>query len=154
MAKRPARKLVRKGFAKLLVGTPHCGVRTAQRAVPTFEIQVCCSRVIFGALRFCIELNHPLFIQRSFQATQCSNRIRAHGRSEQEDRLILWKEVKIVFERDQIILLDLCVCRVGVLNVNRSIGERAVTQRVIDADDILLWKRIPLAQWSPAILPI
>ena len=118
------------------------------------EIQICRVRVIFCALRFRVEANHASLVQRSFQATQCSNCIRARGLSKQEDRLILRKELKVVLENDEIVLFYLCIRRVGVLYVDRSVGERAVTERVINADDVLLGKSVTLAQRLPAILPI
>jgi hypothetical protein len=62
--------------------------------------------------------------------------------------------MKVVFENDQIILLDFCIRGVGVLYSDRSVGKRAVSERMIDAHHILLGQRIALAQWPPAILPL
>ena len=76
---------------------------------------------------------------------QCSDCVRARGRPEQEDCLILWKEMEVVFKNEQIILLYFRISRVGVLDVNRSVCEGAVTKRMIDADDILLRQSITLA---------
>ena len=62
--------------------------------------------------------------------------------------------MKVVSENEQIILLYFCIRRVGVLYSNRSVRKRAVTKGVIDADDILLWQPVALAQRPPAILPL
>src|SRR4029077_4786075 len=63
-------------------------------------------------------------------------------------------EVKVVFENDEVVLFNFCVSRVGVLYGNRCVRKRAVTEGVIDADDILLWQPVALAQWPPSILPL
>ena len=83
-------------------------------------------------------MDHSRLIQGAFQAAQCCDCVRARGRSEQEDRFIFRKEVKVVFENEQIILLYFCIRRVSVLYSNRSIRKRAITKGVIDADNILL----------------
>src|SRR5216117_1800604 len=143
MAKRPARELLRKRFA-----------RGIARSCAAFKIQVCRSRVIFCALRFRVEANHTFLIQRSFQTTECRDCIRGHGQSKQKDCLILWKELKVVFENDEIVLFYLCIGRVSVFYVHRSACERAVTKRVVDADDVSLRQRITLAQRLPAVLSV
>src|SRR6266566_2310516 len=143
MAKCPARQLLRKRFTG-----------ATRRACASLKIQVRRSRVILCALRFCIEANHSFFIQRSFQTTQCRNCIRGHGQSKQKDCLILWKELKVVFENDEIVLFYLCIGRVSVFYVNRSVCERTVTKRVVDADDVSLRQRVTLAQRLPAVLSV
>src|SRR6476620_1336596 len=153
MTKCPTRQLVPERIIKVLVGTPRCGVRTAQRAVPTFRIKICSSCVIFCPLSFRVQTNHSLLIQRAFHSPQCCDCIRARGRSEQKDCLIFREEVKVVFENEQIILLYFRIRRIGVLYSNRSIRKRAITEGVIDTDDILLWQPVALTQWPPAVLP-
>src|SRR6202043_285716 len=101
-----------------------------------------------------VQTNHSCLIQGAFQALQCCDCVRARGGSEQEDRLIFRKEVKVVFENEQIILLYFCIRRVSVLYSNRSIHKRAVAKCVIDADDILLSQPVALAQWPPPVLPL
>ncbi len=124
------------------------------RARSHIEIQICRSCIILCPLSFRVQTNHSRLIQGAFQSPQCCDCVRARGRSEQEDRLIFRKEVKVVFENEQIILLYFCIRRVGVLYSNRSIRKRAITKGVIDTDDILLWQTVALAQWPPAILPL
>src|SRR5215831_18725976 len=147
MPKCPASQLARKRIAKVLVGTPRC-------AVPTVEIQICCFCVILCPLSFRVQTNHSRLIQGAFQAPQCCDRVCARGWPEQEHCLILWKEMELVLEDHQVALFNLCIRRVGVLNVNRSVREGAVTKRMINADDILLRQSVPLAQWPPAILSL
>src|SRR5260370_5884692 len=143
MPKCPTRQLARKRISQAVrwAGAP-------------FKIQICPSGVILCPLSFSVQTNHSCLIQGAFQVLQCCDCVRARGRSEQEDRLIFRKEVKVVFEDEQIILLYFCIRRVGVLYSNRSVHKRAVAKGVIDADDILLWQPVALAQRPPAILPL
>ena len=62
--------------------------------------------------------------------------------------------MKIVFENDEVVLFYLRIGRVGVLDINRAVCERAVTERVIDTDEVLLRKPVTFAQRLPAVPPI
>src|SRR4030095_671702 len=142
MAYCPARQFARKRI-----------IQRVEACAP-FKIQICGSCIISCPLSFRIQTNHSRLIQRAFQAPQCCDCVRAHGRSEQEDCLVFRKKMKVVLENDQIILLYFCICRVGVLYSNRPIRKGAVTKRVIDANDILLRQSVARAQWPPAIIPL
>src|SRR3954464_14311783 len=143
MANCPARQLVRKRI-----------IQCVRRTCAPFKIQICSSCIILCLLSFRVQTNHSRLTEAAFQAPQCCDRVGAHRRSEQKDRLIFWKELKVIFENKQIILLYFCICRVGVLYSDRSVRKRGVTKSVIDADHILLRQAIALTQGPPAILPL
>ena len=50
--------------------------------------------------------------------------------------------MQVVFKNDKVVPFNLCVSRIGILDIDRSVRKSAVTKCVIDADDIFMLQTI------------
>src|SRR5438105_14062483 len=96
-------------------------------------------RVVFCAFGFGVKPCHLGLINRSFERTQLSDALRIKIFPVEEYGLVLRKEARVVFEYDEIVFSNLCVSRISVLDVNRLLAERSISESVIDADNFTLW---------------
>ncbi len=64
------------------------------------------------------------------------------------------EEPEIVFQRDQVILRDLRIRRIGILDIDRPIPERFVAETVVDPLEILRGQLVTRGQRSPAVASI
>ena len=62
--------------------------------------------------------------------------------------------MKVIVQRDEIILSDLRVRGVRVLHVDRAVRERRVSKRVIDAANVAKRELITRGQRGPPILAV
>ena len=51
----------------------------------------------------------------------------------EKNRFVLREEMKVVFQRDQIVLADFRIGGIGVFHIDRTVAERCVTETVIDS---------------------
>ena len=69
----------------------------------------------------------------------------------EEDGFVLRKEMQVVLERDEIVLRNLGVRRIGVLHIDGAVAERFVAEPVIDALHFLRGEFVALRERPPAI---
>src|SRR5215831_18212034 len=68
--------------------------------------------------------------------------------------LVLREEVQVIFEYNEIVLGDFGVRRIGVLEIDRAVGQRGVAECVIDSAYIVHLQIVAPAEWRPAVLPV
>src|SRR5450631_3726825 len=127
MAQCPAREFVGEGFTRNEDG----------RCCTIVEIQARCSRVVFRAFRFGIELDHARFVDCSLELAKRGDRWRGKSEPEEKYRLVARKKLLIVLQCDEIVFRNLCVSGISVFYVERTILESGVAKRVINANHIL-----------------
>ncbi len=90
----------------------------------------------------------------SFESAQDHNGFVIQREPVQEHGIITRKEFLIVFEHNKIVCRYLRIGGIGVFDVDRSVGERGITEGVIDSSHVLWTQPIGDGHELPAILPI
>src|SRR6202035_1887032 len=67
---------------------------------------------------------------------------------------VLREELEVIFQRHQVVLANFRIRGIGVLHVDRTLGQRSVAESMIDADDVWILQLVFFSQRPPAIATI
>ena len=91
--------------------------------------------VILRLFGRCIERDHLRLVD-PLEMIERADRARVEPEAVKENRFVFGEKAEVVAQDDEVVFLDLCVGGIGVLDVDRAVGERRVTDRVIDSADV------------------
>ena len=97
------------------------------------EVQRSGVRVIFCAFGLRVKLRHALFVQRVLEPFQRRDCLLIEIEPVKKNRLVLREKLSIIFKHNEVVLDDFCISGIGVFHVDGAIGQRRITERVIDA---------------------
>ena len=105
----------------------------------------------------CVHRDHPTFGDQTFEAAD-----RNHGtrrRLEQlsaveNHRVVVGEVVSVVVESDQVVVLDFSVGRVQVDNVQRPVGDTAVSEVMVETPNVAVSESISALKPRPSVFAI